>query len=149
MTRINSAIAMQCLTDEHLLAEHREIKRMPYCLRQSIQSGSIRKVPNTFTLGKGHITFFLDKMKFIYNRYIEIHRAVLSRGFDVQSYASNWDGIQKEYWNDYTPTQQEYELLTERIRQRIMESNKQTWHYFGRPLTKLQAVELLSKNYLT
>ena len=29
MTRINSAISVRRLTDEHLLAEHREIKRVP------------------------------------------------------------------------------------------------------------------------
>lgn len=29
MTRINSAINVKNLTDEHLLAEHREIKRLP------------------------------------------------------------------------------------------------------------------------
>ena len=28
MTRINSAIKARLLTDEHLLAEHREIKRL-------------------------------------------------------------------------------------------------------------------------
>lgn len=39
MTRINSAINVKYLTDEHLLAEHREIKRMPYCLNIAIRSG--------------------------------------------------------------------------------------------------------------
>ena len=28
MTRINSTIPVKCLTDEHLLAGHREIKRL-------------------------------------------------------------------------------------------------------------------------
>ena len=49
MTRINSAIHVKCLTDEHLLAEHREIKRLPYCLRKAIVSGSIYKIPVKFT----------------------------------------------------------------------------------------------------
>ena len=47
MTRINSAIPVKCLTDEHLLAEHREIKRLPYCLRKAIVSGSIDKIPES------------------------------------------------------------------------------------------------------
>ena len=50
MTRINSAISVNRLTDEHLLAEHREIKRMPYCLRKAIDSGSINKIPERFML---------------------------------------------------------------------------------------------------
>lgn len=145
MTRINSSIPTRCLTDEHLLAEHREIKRLPYCLQRAIGSGSIRRIPVAFTLGKGHVTFFLDKMAFIYNRYTDIHNAVQERGFNVQSYSDNFTDIAPEYWNDYAPTQQESALLTERIITRIMESNKQTWHYFGHAITKQQAVALLKK----
>ena len=126
------------------MAEHREIKRLPYCLRQAIHSGSIKRVPEAFTLGKGHVTFFLDKMQFTYNRYIDIYCALRGRGFDVQSYSSNWDDVMPEYWNDYSPTTEEQLLLTERITARIMESRKQTWHYYGRPITKQQAVLLLS-----
>ncbi len=63
MTRINIGVNVKCLTDEHLLAEHREIKRLPYCLDKAIKLGSINKIPDKFTLGKGHALFFLDKMK--------------------------------------------------------------------------------------
>lgn len=64
MTRINSAIPVENLTDEHLMAEHREISRLPGCLLRAIKSGSINKVPKEFTLGKGHVTFFVDKSSF-------------------------------------------------------------------------------------
>lgn len=143
MTRINSAIPVKCLTDEHLLAEHREIKRLPYCLRQAIQSGSIKRVPDVFRLGKGHVSFFLDKMRFIYSRYIDIYCEIRVRRFDVQSYLSNWADVVHDYWNDYCPTIDERRLLTERIEKRISESKKQTWHYYGHPITKQQAINLL------
>lgn len=35
MTRINSAIPVKCLTDEHLLAEHMEIKKATLLLEES------------------------------------------------------------------------------------------------------------------
>ena len=73
MTRINCAIPVRCLTNEHLLAEHREIKRLPKCLEKSIISGSIKDIPKEFCLGTGHILFFLDKMTFIKERYKEIY----------------------------------------------------------------------------
>lgn len=149
MTRINSAIPVQHLTDEHLLAEHREIKRLPYCLRQAIQSGSIKRVPEAFTLGKGHVTFFLDKMQFTRKRYMELHLECQLRGMNVEDYSGNWAqipfGQRAAYFNDYSPTIQEHGLLTERITARIMESRKQTWHYYGRPITKQQAAKLLTK----
>jgi hypothetical protein len=34
MTRINTGIPPKELTDKHLLAEHREIKRIPNCIKK-------------------------------------------------------------------------------------------------------------------
>ena len=90
MTRINSAIPVKCLTDEHLLAEHREIKRLPYNLKKALESGSVKKIPKEFKLGRGHVLFFLDKQKFVQDRYSEIFNECVYRGFDVQCYITNW-----------------------------------------------------------
>ena len=90
MTRINSAIPVKCLTDEHLLAEHREIKLLPYNLQKSIKSGSIKRIPNKFTLGTGHVLFFLDKMLFTMNRYILIRYECKLRRLNITDYLGNW-----------------------------------------------------------
>lgn len=144
MTRINSAISVCCLTDEHLLAEHREIKRMPYYLRKAIKSGSIKNIPEKFTLGTGHVLFFLDKGRFTVKRYCAILRECRKRGFDVQDYSSEWIYYTLDRMNDYEPTDEERKLLIERISKRINESKKQFWHYYGKTITKNQAVILLT-----
>lgn len=131
MTRINSAIPVRSLTDEHLLAEHREIKRLPYCLERAIASGSIHRIPVEFTLGRGHVLFFLDKMKFVFNRYQNIHEECLLRSFFVADYSDNFSNIPPEYYNDYTPTQKEMRLLRNRISERLTTSPKKSWHYYG------------------
>ena len=144
MTRINSNISVKKLSDEHLLAEHREIKRLPSCLRKAIQCKSINKIPNQFTLGVGHIKFFLDKQKFIYNRYKEIYQELLNRGFNIEDYSNNWkEFINTKYFNDYVPTIEEYNLLKQRIIERIQNSNKKTWHYYKTTITKNNAINLL------
>lgn len=145
MTRINSAISVQCLTDEHLLAEHREIKRLPYNLQQAIKSGPIKRIPERFTLGPGHVLFFLDKMLFCARRYNEIDLELSKRGFSLTNFAENWEKVPYEYTKDYFPSDEERQLLIERITTRIMESSKQTWHYYGTAITKEKAVELLTK----
>lgn len=61
MTRINLGVPVRNLTDEHLLAEHREIKRIPNAYLVALRSGSIDKVPKKFCLGRGHVLFFIDK----------------------------------------------------------------------------------------
>ena len=70
MTRINAGIPVECLTDEHLLAEHREIKRLPDVIKRWENSKRRTPPPSKFTLGKGHVLFFLYKQKFILERYI-------------------------------------------------------------------------------
>ena len=146
MTRINSAIPVQLLSDEHLLAEHREIKRLPACVKKSKKSGSINNIPEKFVLGKGHVLFFLDKQKFIYNRYKEIYSELLWRGFNIEDYSKNWDDLKDtELWNDYVPTTEERELLVERITMRIIESKKVCFYYFRREISKEYAIELIKK----
>ena len=144
MTRINSNIPVKKLSDEHLLAEHREIKRLPSCLRKAIQCKSINKIPNQFTLGTGHVKFFLNKQKFIYNRYKEIYQELLNRGFNIEDYSNNWkEFINTKYFNDYIPTIEEYNLLKQRIIERIKSSSKKSWHYYKKQITINEAIKLL------
>jgi len=144
MTRINSAINVRRLTDEHLLAEHREIKRLPYCLGKAIASGSVKRIPEKFTLGRGHVLFFLDKMLFVENRYRQLYQECNRRNFNVGLYIENFFPLPRAFRCDYTPTGEERQLLIERIRESIMQSKKKSWHYFGEAITKEQAVKLLT-----
>lgn len=143
MTRINSAISVKRLTDEMLLAEHREIKRLPSVLSKAIQCNSINNVPNKFCLGTGHVKFFLNKMLFIFNRYKAIKNECILRKFNITDYSSNFLNIDNQYMNDYIPTNDEYNLLKERIMKRINNSNKQYFHYYGKRISKQQACSLL------
>jgi hypothetical protein len=130
MTRINSAISVKSLSNEHLLVEHREIKRLPTLLKQSKNIAS-KKIPNKFCLGTGHVTFFLDKMLFTLNRYKLLHKECLERGFIVTDYSSNWNDIPNEYMNDYVPTNEEKQLLIDIIKSNIMNGKQNTYHYYG------------------
>lgn len=143
MTRINSAIPVKFLTDEMLLAEHREIKRLPYVLAKSIKNGSITRKPKQFCLGTGHVLFFLDKMLFVLNRYNKIRLECLTRGFNVQNFSDNFSGIDAQYFSDYMPTKEEQTLLINRITDRINNSKKDYFHYNRVKITKKEACDLL------
>ena len=149
MTRINSAISVRCLTDEHLLAEHREIKRLPDCFVKSYISGALKRIPNKFCLGTGHVTFFLNKAQFTLDRYKQIHEECIRRGFNVPDYSENWKQvIMKDYWKSYEPTKEEQELLINRITERIRGSSKTFLHYEGKAITKVEAIEILTNKSL-
>lgn len=144
MTRINSAIKVRLLTDEHLLAEHREIKRLPSVYKKRLDSKKdLNNLPSAFTLGTGHVLFFVNKADFTLSRYNQIREECIRRGFDVEDYSDNW----KLYnvFNSYNPTVNEYELLVERISDRLLNSKKDCWHYYGERITKEDAVKLLKK----
>lgn len=143
MTRINAGISVKFLTDEHLLAEHREIKRLSYCLDKAIKSGSINNIPDKFTLGKGNVLFFLDKMKYTLKRYVEIYDEAIRRGFDVQCYKDNWKDVCNEYMNAYEAHDSDRNSVIKRITERINNSRKKSWHYYGKSINKSEAIKLL------
>lgn len=151
MTRINSAIPVKLLTDEHLIAEHREIKRLPMHFRRALSTGALRRIPKEFCLGTGHVNFFLNKQAFLFTRYTQIYKECLTRGFKVEDYSDNWlktcplMQIHK-CWNHYSPTSEEKALLIDRISDRTLVSKKKHFHYYGRPIAKEKAIDLLNNN---
>lgn len=117
MTRINVGIPPSQLTNKHLLAEHREIKRIPNMVKSG--RAKMNGIPPKFTLGKGHVKFFYDKLKYLLERYIEIHAECVKRKFNVQFYGSAWSGIDLKYMNDYIPTQEDTQLIQQRINSKL------------------------------
>lgn len=116
MTRINVGVKPESLSQKHLIAEHREIKRVP----NVVKSGrfSMNGQPQTFKLGSGHVKFFYDKLLYLKNRYEEIYKECIKRGYNVTYYGSSWDDVPQKYMNDYSPTEEDKNLIEERIKER-------------------------------
>lgn len=117
MTRINVGIPPKDLTNKHLIAEHRELKRIPNVVSKGRYN--LKTAPKEFTLGKGHVSFFYDKLGYLRNRYIDLYNECRARGFNVQSYLDSWNGVPPELMNDYTPTERDVQIIKERIEDRL------------------------------
>jgi len=117
MTRVNVGIPPIELTNKHLIAEHREIKRIP----NSVKKGrcNLNNIPDSFRLGKGHVSFFYDKLLYLKNRYEELYLECLYRKFNVGYYGSAWDDVPIHLMNDYLPTEKDKEIIRERIKERL------------------------------
>ena len=113
MTRINAGVLPEELPDKMLLAEHREIKRIP----NAIKSGrySMVGVPTKFTLGTGHVKWFYSRQQYLYSRYHSIYFECIKRGFNVQDYSACWQDLPAELCNDWTPTEEDRQLIVDRI----------------------------------
>jgi deoxyribonuclease (pyrimidine dimer) len=117
MTRINAGIPPAKLTDKHLIAEHREITRIPRAVAKGKYSMS--GVPDQFTLGTGHVKFFYNKLQYLLDRYHQIYQECIRRGFNVQNWSSAWEGVPPEMMGRWEPDSRSIEIIEARIRERL------------------------------
>lgn len=126
MTRINAGIPVEILSDQHLLAEHREIKRIP-------RTKFVNVAPANFTLGSGHVLFFSNKPNYTFNRYCELYEECIDRCFSVEWYGDNWSKVLDTI--EYVPTKADIKLMTDRIIERTLSSN-QIPRFYGQEISK-------------
>ena len=129
MTRIN-IIPPTELTDQHLIAEYREIFHIPGSLKRTLNSKTglqKNKISKQYTLNTGHVYFFYDKGLYLHKRYNELVVEMKRRGF-------NPDPNRKfplhvfpiELQNDWKPTLEEQRVIRKRIEEKI--KMKPNWY---------------------
>ena len=116
MTRINVGIPPADLVNQHLIAEHREIKRIPNCIAKGKYNMEV--IPDKFKLGTGHVKFFYNKLLYLKNRYTSLYNECIKRGFNVQNYIGAWDNVPQELMNDYTVEANDIIIIKKRIHER-------------------------------
>ncbi|GGZ96114.1 deoxyribonuclease [Ignatzschineria ureiclastica] len=139
MTRIN-IIPPEELCDQHLLAEHRELTRIPNDIAKRQGKVPLSNAPG-YHLGTGHVTFFRDKLRFLKDRYDALHQECLKRGFNV---LYKWPDEVAEYlhlWNDYKVTAQDRAINMARIIERMPEKPRYTPHQTDRSAIDTSEVE--------
>lgn len=118
MTRVN-VIPVSELSDQHLIAEYREL---PRTLKQEMD---LTNVSSTYILGKGHAKWARRHWKFTLNRLFDLHKEMLYRGFKP-SYEPSMITIHMntliDHYNDsdadYIVTESDIELNRQRILER-------------------------------
>ena len=117
MTRINVGVPPMELCDKHLMAEAREIKRIPNCVAKG--KYDLKGQPKEFTLGTGHVKFFYSRLGYLKNRYEELYSECVKRGFNVTYYGDAWNDVPKHLMYDYIPTDRDIKIIKERISERL------------------------------
>ena len=113
MTRVNVGIAPIELPNKLLLAEHREIKRIP----NMVKAGRVnmQNIPATFTLGTGHVRFFYNKLTYLKNRYELIYYTCIHRQLSVQYYGDSFENLPEELIKDYSESINDRIIILDRI----------------------------------
>lgn len=128
MTRINLVDPAE-LTDQHLVAEYREIFMVGSALQRSLKSPNWNenRIPEAFTLNKGHVMFFYNKGLYLHFRY---HSLI----FEMQRRGMNPDAtrlFRLEQWPDHLyknweATEDDMNIVRERIQERV--AAKPDWY---------------------
>ena len=137
MTRINLVDPSE-LSDQHLVAEYREIFMVGSSLQRSLKSKNWEKtlanIPKKYTLNKGHVTFFYNKGKYLYKRYELLIEEMKNRGMNPDSErkfkTEQWPD---ELFNDWEPEPDDYKVIRARIKEKV--EMKRDWYRFRKNKT--------------
>ena len=130
MTRIN-LIPPADLTDQHLVAEYREMTMVPAALNRTLNSskGLVKtKISKQYTLNTGHVYFFYDKGKFLKERYDSLVQEMKDRGMNPDPDRTFPTDIfkQNNLYGNWKPNTKEININLKRINKRI--SQKPDWY---------------------
>jgi len=120
MTRIN-LIPPSELSGPHLVAEYRELPRIFNLVRNRIQKGNTPKdckIPDTYRLGAGHVTFFFNKLYFLAHRQKRLIQEMKNRGYSPSFGYPDISDIPAEWCNHYIPTEEAISINKKRILER-------------------------------
>ena len=106
-------------------------------LRGSTPSDILKRIPDKFTLGAGHVTFFYDKMVYLRIRYDYLLDELLSRGFNLENrgdFTPYLNDIPDEFLISFwIPSDADILISKTRIEEKI--AMKPNWYRFrGEPL---------------
>lgn len=122
MTRIN-LVPPPILTDKHLSGEFYELPRVLTNIEKHLErneSLSDVNIPDTYTLGTGHMKFFYDKGQWLLDRYVALICELERRGTNIDQVKTSavmsrfWE-LPREYMKDYEPTPEEIYINMQRL----------------------------------
>lgn len=137
--RINVGINPKLLSDEHLLAEERELAMVPGTFKRIGDNN----IPKTMNLGKGYIRFFMDKAEYTLERYQLVHNECLRRGFLPKDKSNLWFNVKMKS-NEFEYGRRETSIIKDRIISRIKTSPKPYFHYNRKRITKDETIQKLN-----
>jgi deoxyribonuclease (pyrimidine dimer) len=144
MTRIN-CIPVEFLIDQHLLAEYREMLRIPAALRKSMKAGRPVATPLFYKMSEGHIKFFYDKGEFLRKRHIELKSELKRRGLNHSDLSLSLSDFRHYgFMGDWDPDYEAMLVNTERLLERI-DGMKNEPRYCGNKISRDEAKEMAKK----
>lgn len=137
--RINVGVPPSVLSDQHLIAERRELGIPFGTIRSHLKKNKLyypKTVPDEFCLNTGHINFFLVKLPYVLNRFEIINEECKLRGFasQVPEYLTDISDIPQRFLNEWSCKFNDSVLIRMRLCDRLRNplNAKEGFHKFWR-----------------
>lgn len=141
MVRIN-IIEPSLLADQHLVAEYDEILMLlGYVHKYPILD--LAKIPSSYRLGKGHILFFKNKLKYLKERHELIKNEMKKRGFETNITIS-LNKYPFELVNNWEASLNDKKLIKKRLIEKI-KKKPNYYRYYGKYLPLSFFIKLIKK----
>lgn len=140
MVRVN-LINPRRLADQHLIAEYNEILMLLGHLKKH---GIKSKIPESYVLGKGHINFFKNKLKYLEKRHEKIKKEMRKRDFKT-NINIDINEFNDKLHNDWIPKEKDFKIIKERLIHKI-KLKPRYYRYFGEYKNKSFFMDLINKN---
>ena len=130
--RIN-VVNPKYLTDQHLIAEYREMKMITYYYVKS--SGTKEgidesRISDKYTLNKGHAYMWYNKFGYIKKRFESICLEMDAREFKCDYRELDYGGIPESAFGDFVPDRFDIEINLDRILIRL--AKQPLWYKYKR-----------------
>jgi deoxyribonuclease (pyrimidine dimer) len=139
MVRVN-LINPKKLTDQHLIAEYDEILMLFGYVKKYPELG---KIPSKYTLGKGHMLFFKNKLKYLKKRHELIKKEMKKRGFNANK-TIKLNQFNKKLIHDWRPSSSDKWTIKKRLISKIKLKPK-FYKYYGEKKSKKFFIDLIKK----
>ena len=123
MTRINR-IPVEELHQKHLVAEYRELPRVFALCDKHYSARKPMAIPFNYTMGKGHVLFFYNKLKWLSDRYSQLINEMKRRGYNpsfANDFPNKFNHLPNTYWGNWCPTDIDRKINRDRINLRLSE----------------------------
>jgi len=127
MTRIN-VIHPTRLTDQHLLAEYRELPRV-FALASNAATSV--PVPPAYTLGTGHVRFFYPRTRFLSDRQQTLIQELLERGYNLAHRTAPAPVLGRD--GTWAPDDDARDINLTRLREKLAKAGAK-YTYYGKPV---------------
>ena len=131
MTRLN-CVPVATLSDQHLVAEYRELPRIIgaatlFFVNHGKDADPLADAPKSippeqYRLGVTHMKFFYKKLLWLQTRFSQLVKEMKYRGFHVTFHSLPEVNLPANFWNEWTPTEEDIALCQSRLKVRTDES---------------------------